>query len=69
MMLVAKYTAGPLKLYAGYEGIRFAPPSDPQTAFTPAAKDRGTISDPAAPQAISCWPRTTIVKKSNTILG
>ena len=34
MMLVAKYTAGPLKLYAGYEGIRFAPPSDPQTAFT-----------------------------------
>jgi predicted porin len=34
MMLVAKYTAGPLKLYAGYEAIRYAPPSDPQTAFT-----------------------------------
>ena len=34
MMLVAKYTAGPLKLYAGYEGIRYTPPSDPQTAFT-----------------------------------
>src|ERR1700719_4486611 len=34
MMLVAKYAAGPLKLYAGYEGIRYAPPSDPQTAFT-----------------------------------
>jgi predicted porin len=34
MMLVAKYSAGPLKLYAGYEGIRYASPSDPQTAFT-----------------------------------
>ena len=34
IMLVAKYTTGPLKLYAGYEGIRYAPPSDPQTAFT-----------------------------------
>jgi hypothetical protein len=34
MMLVAKYATRPLKLYAGYEGIRYAPPSDPQTAFT-----------------------------------
>ena len=33
-MLVAKYTVGPLKLYAGYEHIRFMAPSDPQTAFT-----------------------------------
>ena len=34
VMLLAKYVAGPLKLYAGYEWIQFAPPSDPQTAFT-----------------------------------
>src|SRR3954449_5496292 len=34
VMLVAKYTNGPLKLYAGYEHIRYLAPSDPQTAFT-----------------------------------
>jgi predicted porin len=34
MMLLAKYTNGPLKLYAGYEWVQFAPPSDPQIAFT-----------------------------------
>jgi predicted porin len=34
VMLVARYTNGPLKLYAGYEHIRYMPPSDPQTAFT-----------------------------------
>src|SRR3981081_2545287 len=34
VMLVAKYTIGPLKLYAGYEHIRYMAPSDPQTAFT-----------------------------------
>src|SRR6476620_1034119 len=39
IMFVAKYTAGPLKLYAGYEGIRYAPPSDPQTAFTSIAEN------------------------------
>jgi predicted porin len=33
-MFVAKYTTGPLKLYAGYEYIQYAAPSDPQTAFT-----------------------------------
>jgi predicted porin len=33
-MLVAKYTNGPLKLYAGYEHILYMAPSDPQTAFT-----------------------------------
>jgi predicted porin len=33
-MFVAKYTTGPLKLFAGYEHIRYAAPSDPQTAFT-----------------------------------
>ena len=33
-MFVAKYTNGPLKLYAGYEYFRFTAPSDPQTAFT-----------------------------------
>ena len=38
-MLVAKYTIGPLKLYAGYEHIRYMAPSDPQTAFTDIAGD------------------------------
>ena len=32
-MLVAKYKNGPLKVYAGYEYIRYTAPSDPQTAF------------------------------------
>ena len=34
VMLVARYTDGPLKVYAGYEHIRYMAPSDPQTAFT-----------------------------------
>src|SRR5262249_18807463 len=34
MMVVAKYTTGALKLFAGYEHIRYTAPSDPQTAFT-----------------------------------
>lgn len=34
MMLVARYTNGALKLYVGYEHIRYMAPSDPQTAFT-----------------------------------
>jgi predicted porin len=34
IMLLAKYAIGPLKLYGGYERIRFTAPSDPQTAFT-----------------------------------
>jgi predicted porin len=33
-MFVAKYTTGPLKLYAGYEHIRYTAPSNPQIAFT-----------------------------------
>jgi len=37
VMVVAKYVDGPLKLYAGYEQIRFMAPSDPQTAFTDVA--------------------------------
>ena len=39
VMLLAKYTTGPLKLYAGYEQIRYMAPSDPQTAFTDIAGD------------------------------
>jgi len=42
-MLVAKYTIGPLKLYAGYEHIRYMAPSDPQTAFY---RYRGKLSLP-----------------------
>ena len=34
VMLLGKYVVGPLKLYAGYEWIHFAAPSNPQTAFT-----------------------------------
>jgi predicted porin len=34
VMFVAKYTSGPLKVYAGYEHIRYMAPSDPQAAFT-----------------------------------
>jgi hypothetical protein len=33
-MFVARYTSGPLKLYAGYEHIQYAAPSDLQSAFT-----------------------------------
>src|SRR5216684_8757091 len=39
VMLLARYTNGPIKLYAGYEWIQFAPPSDPQTSFTDIAGD------------------------------
>jgi predicted porin len=34
VMVVAKYTQGPLKLFAGYEHIRYTAPGDPQIAFT-----------------------------------
>jgi predicted porin len=37
VMLVGKYSNGPLKLFAGYEFIRYAPPSNPfapRTGFT-----------------------------------
>jgi predicted porin len=33
-MAVAKYVAGSLQLYAGYEWMQFANPSDPATSFT-----------------------------------
>jgi predicted porin len=39
VMVLAKYTNGPLKLYAGYEQIKFSAPSDPQAAFTDIAGD------------------------------
>ncbi len=32
-MALAKYTVSPLTLYAGFEWVQFAPPSDPQTLF------------------------------------
>ena len=34
VMLLAKYTYGPIKIYGGYENIYFAAPSTPQTSFT-----------------------------------
>jgi predicted porin len=39
VMLLGKYANGPLTLYAGYEWIRFATPSDPQVAFTDISGD------------------------------
>jgi predicted porin len=39
VMALGKYTNGPLSLYAGYEWIHFAPPSDPQNFFTNIAGD------------------------------
>jgi predicted porin len=39
VMFVAKYTNGPLKLFAGYEHIRYKAPSDPKTAFTSISGD------------------------------
>jgi predicted porin len=39
VMLLARYTNGALKLYGGYQWIRYAAPSDPQTAFTDLAGD------------------------------
>src|SRR3981189_1956605 len=39
VMIVAKYTSGPTKLFTGYEHIRFMAPSDPQTAFTDISGD------------------------------
>jgi predicted porin len=33
VMLVAKWIWGPLRVYAGFEWIQYAPPSDPQTQF------------------------------------
>jgi predicted porin len=38
-MAVAKYTVDRWRLYAGYERIEFANPSDPQTSFTDIAGD------------------------------
>src|SRR6267143_462958 len=38
VMLVAKYTNGPLKVYAGYEHIRYMAPSNPQTACSDIAR-------------------------------
>jgi predicted porin len=39
VMALARYTNGPLKLFGGYEWIQFAPPSNPQTAFTDISGD------------------------------
>ena len=59
VMLVAKYTSGPLKLFAGYEHIRYMAPSDPQTAFT-------SISGDFLCQGCDAFNNTTI---SNTAFG
>src|SRR6266852_1748638 len=39
VMLLGKYTNGPFNVYGGYEWIRYAPPSDPQSFFTDIAGD------------------------------
>jgi predicted porin len=63
VMLLARYTNGPLKLYAGYEWIEFAPPSDPQTAFTVL---RGTFFAVAVPPSTT---RTSTTRPSPFIAG
>ena len=59
VMLVAKYTNGPLKLFAGYEHIRYAAPSNPQTGFT-------SISGDFLCQGCEAFNNTTI---NNTAFG
>jgi predicted porin len=39
VMLLARYTNGPLKVYAGFEQIRYSAPSDPQAALNTIAGD------------------------------
>ena len=39
VMLVGKYSKGPIKLFAGYEFIRYAPPSHPYASFTDISGD------------------------------
>ena len=34
VMLLSKYTVGPLRLFAGYEWYQLAPPSDPVNTVT-----------------------------------
>jgi predicted porin len=58
-MFVAKYTDGPLKLFAGYEHIRYGAPSDPQTAFN-------SISGDLLCQNCQAFNNTTI---NNTAFG
>jgi predicted porin len=48
VMLVGKYSNGPVKLFAGYEFIRYAPPSNPfapRTGFSDIAVLRRPLSD------------------------
>ena len=52
-MLLAKYVTGPLKLYAGYEWIQFAPPSDPQTA-KPSVYGEGDCSESSLRRTRPC---------------
>ncbi|MGA2891387.1 MAG: porin [Xanthobacteraceae bacterium] len=55
VMALAKYTNGPLNLYGGYEWIQYAPPSDPQTAFTDVAGDfvAGFAASSASPNGLT----------------
>jgi predicted porin len=39
VMLLARYTNAPIKLYGGYEWVQAAPPRNPQTAFSDIAGD------------------------------
>jgi predicted porin len=59
VMFVAKYTNGPLKLFAGYEHIRYKAPSNPQSAFN-------TISGDFVCQGCEGFNNTTI---NNTAFG
>jgi predicted porin len=64
VMLLAKYAINALKLYGGYERIRFAAPSDPQTAFTNIA---GPLFARGVPR--STIPTSTIRLSVSTVLA
>jgi predicted porin len=48
VMLVARYNKGPVKLFAGYEFIRYAPPATPTPPVQVFTISRETSSAPAA---------------------
>jgi hypothetical protein len=72
VMLVAKYTNGPLKLYGGYEHIRYMAPSDPRAAFTDIVESFVCLGCDALNNTISTIPpsaRTVLVTRRSRSCG
>jgi hypothetical protein len=61
--LLAKYTNGPLKLYAGYEWIQFTPPSDRQTALPILQEIFSALTVPPSTTQISSTPHLTLTTR------